>query len=152
MPIASILSSVPSLNSPVGSTYSLPSAAHHSERPEHSPNFTHRSFPNSAARLLPAVPTEGVRTEAGPRRADQPPRMRSSIACARCRRSKVKCVNNGVGTQCRACETSGRECTYPIPNSNGGGGAKRSGDGGEVKYAGEGILQTDVSVISRHSK
>ncbi|KAF2401550.1 hypothetical protein EJ06DRAFT_395846 [Trichodelitschia bisporula] len=41
--------------------------------------------------------------------------MRSSIACARCRRSKVKCVNNGVNTTCRACETSGRECTYPQP-------------------------------------
>ncbi|EKG19574.1 hypothetical protein MPH_03438 [Macrophomina phaseolina MS6] len=41
--------------------------------------------------------------------------MRSSIACARCRRSKVKCVNNGVGTTCRACETTGRECTYPSP-------------------------------------
>lgn len=72
--------------------------------------------------------------------------MRSSIACARCRRSKVKCVNSGVGTQCRACETTGRECTYPVPNSTGGHGGKRIGDGGEVKYAGEGILQTDVSV------
>jgi hypothetical protein len=70
--------------------------------------------------------------------------MRSSIACARCRRSKVKCVNNGIGTQCRACETTGRECTYPVP-SGGGGGARRAGEGGEIKYAGEGIIQTDVS-------
>lgn len=42
-------------------------------------------------------------------------RMRSSIACIRCRRSKVKCVNNGVGTTCRSCENSGRECAYPSP-------------------------------------
>ncbi|EMC91656.1 hypothetical protein BAUCODRAFT_300390 [Baudoinia panamericana UAMH 10762] len=41
--------------------------------------------------------------------------MRSSIACIRCRRSKVKCLNNGVGTTCRSCENSGRECTYPPP-------------------------------------
>ena len=52
--------------------------------------------------------------------------MRSSIACARCRRSKVKCINNGVNTTCRACETSGRECTYPPPATGGSGGvAKR---------------------------
>ncbi|KAK7535935.1 fungal-specific transcription factor domain-containing protein [Phyllosticta citribraziliensis] len=49
--------------------------------------------------------------------------MRSSIACARCRRSKVKCVNNGVGTTCRACETTGRECTYPSPAAAGAGAA-----------------------------
>lgn len=46
-------------------------------------------------------------------------RMRSSIACIRCRRSKVKCVNNGVGTQCRSCENSGRECSYPSPVTGG---------------------------------
>ena len=45
--------------------------------------------------------------------------MRSSIACIRCRRSKVKCVNNGVGTTCRSCENSGRECTYPDPVTTG---------------------------------
>ncbi|KAF2189604.1 hypothetical protein K469DRAFT_43824 [Zopfia rhizophila CBS 207.26] len=49
--------------------------------------------------------------------------MRSSIACARCRRSKVKCINNGVNTTCKACETSGRECTYPA--SAAGGIARR---------------------------
>lgn len=49
-------------------------------------------------------------------------RMRSSIACARCRRSKVKCVNSGVGTPCRSCEAGNRECTYPVPVT---GGRKR---------------------------
>ncbi|KAF8545218.1 fungal-specific transcription factor domain-containing protein [Trichophaea hybrida] len=45
--------------------------------------------------------------------------MRSSIACVRCRRSKVKCVNSGPNTTCRACEASNRECTYPQPVASG---------------------------------
>ena len=52
------------------------------------------SVQSAAQRLLHAAQGgEG----ASSRRPDNP-RMRSSIACARCRRSKVKCVNNGVGT------------------------------------------------------
>lgn len=51
--------------------------------------------------------------------------MRSSIACIRCRRSKVKCVNSGVGTTCRSCENSGRECTYPSPVTGGSGSRRR---------------------------
>lgn len=50
--------------------------------------------------------------------------MRSSIACARCRRSKIKCVNAGIDTTCRACESSGRDCVYPTP-AIGVSGAKR---------------------------
>ncbi|CAG8079577.1 unnamed protein product [Penicillium olsonii] len=50
--------------------------------------------------------------------------MRSSIACARCRRSKIKCVNSGIDTVCRACDTSNRECVYPTP-AIGVSGAKR---------------------------
>jgi hypothetical protein len=45
--------------------------------------------------------------------------MRSSIACVRCRRSKVKCVNTGPNTTCRACDSSNRECTYPQPVQGG---------------------------------
>lgn len=51
--------------------------------------------------------------------------MRSSIACARCRRSKIKCVNAGIDTTCRACESSGRECVYPTPATGAGAAAKR---------------------------
>jgi len=43
----------------------------------------------------------------------QPKMVRSSIACSRCRRSKVKCVNTGVNSTCKACASSNRECTYP---------------------------------------
>lgn len=40
--------------------------------------------------------------------------MRSSIACVRCRRSKIKCVNNGEGkAACETCLKSQRECQYP---------------------------------------
>ena len=68
-----------------------------------------------------SAPPGPVYTTAGglsPRQQTQG-RMRSSIACIRCRRSKVKCVNNGVGTTCRSCENSGRECTYPSPITTG---------------------------------
>jgi len=88
------------------------------------------SVESAARRLLAATSSEGNIFEAGPRRADQP-RMRSSIACARCRRSKVKCVNNGVNTTCRDCEAKGRECTYPTPVAGGSAGVPR-GDSGNI--------------------
>ncbi|TAQ85711.1 hypothetical protein B7494_g5982 [Chlorociboria aeruginascens] len=65
--------------------------------------------------------------------------VRSSIACARCRRSKVKCVNTGVNSVCKACHLSNRECTYPsapIPapkRSEAFGGVKVEGERGESK-------------------
>ncbi len=57
----------------------------------------------------------GIESSTGKRRVLTPdtPRMRSSIACVRCRRSKVKCLNEGVNTPCRACKVGGRECVYP---------------------------------------
>lgn len=67
------------------------------------------------------------------RKPAQQKMVRSSIACARCRRSKVKCkmirshaicvrdwelltglgVNTGVNSTCKACVQAHRECTYP---------------------------------------
>ncbi|KIV98897.1 uncharacterized protein PV09_09343 [Verruconis gallopava] len=77
--------------------------------------------------------------------------MRSSIACARCRRSKVKCVNNGVGTTCRACETTGRECTYPVPSAGPGGSVRR--DAIESRQAGENVpQQSDMARKPRPKK
>lgn len=38
--------------------------------------------------------------------------MRSQIACARCRRSKTKCVNAGQGTTCEACANTKRDCIW----------------------------------------
>lgn len=77
------------------------------------PNYT-----SSASSV--AAPAGQVYPSAGPL-SPRHGRMRSSIACIRCRRSKVKCVNNGVGTTCRSCENSGRDCSYPPPVTTGGG-------------------------------
>ncbi|EPE28343.1 Zn2/Cys6 DNA-binding protein [Glarea lozoyensis ATCC 20868] len=43
--------------------------------------------------------------------------VRSSIACVKCRRSKVKCVNTGVNSVCKSCAQNNRECTYPVAGS-----------------------------------
>jgi len=49
----------------------------------------------------------------GRKGAKRPP-MRSSIACMRCRRSKIKCDNDGkASTPCYTCIKTGKECIYP---------------------------------------
>ncbi len=69
--------------------------------------------------------------------AKKPPtKMRSSIACSRCRRSKIKCMNNGTNTTCRACATTGRECVYPTPTP-GQTTAKRADASGTSRNDGE---------------
>jgi ribosomal protein L37AE/L43A len=73
----------------------------------------------AVSRQQQADGSSGIESGAGTRRVLTPdtPRMRSSIACVRCRRSKVKCLNEGVNTPCRACKVSGRDCIYPSPAS-----------------------------------
>ncbi|KAI8944412.1 fungal-specific transcription factor domain-containing protein [Xylaria longipes] len=46
------------------------------------------------------------------------PPMRSSIACTRCRKSKIKCENtNGQGQQaCENCTKTGNVCIYKVPD------------------------------------
>ncbi|KAJ3532332.1 hypothetical protein NM208_g8490 [Fusarium decemcellulare] len=39
--------------------------------------------------------------------------MRSSIACLRCRRSKIKCDNDGGNSPCDTCIKGGHQCQYP---------------------------------------
>ncbi|KZL87197.1 c6 transcription factor [Colletotrichum incanum] len=42
-------------------------------------------------------------------------RIRSSIACVRCRRSKIKCENNGLlDSACKNCTKSGKTCAWPV--------------------------------------
>lgn len=41
--------------------------------------------------------------------------MRSSIACVRCRRSKIKCDNDGGNSPCDTCIKGGHQCQYPEP-------------------------------------
>lgn len=38
--------------------------------------------------------------------------VRSSLACATCRRSKIKCINEGPNTVCTSCRQKNHECTY----------------------------------------
>lgn len=59
--------------------------------------------------------------EAKGRRQEKETRMRSSIACCACRRSKTKCDNNGIRlgdgslAPCKSCVDHKKECTYPAP-------------------------------------
>lgn len=39
--------------------------------------------------------------------------MRSSIACLRCRKSKIKCDNDGGSSPCETCIKQGKDCKYP---------------------------------------
>ncbi|KAL6913020.1 hypothetical protein FSHL1_010703 [Fusarium sambucinum] len=41
--------------------------------------------------------------------------MRSSIACVRCRRSKIKCNNDGGHSPCDHCVKGSHQCQYPEP-------------------------------------
>ncbi|KAL2121444.1 hypothetical protein VTJ04DRAFT_5471 [Mycothermus thermophilus] len=43
--------------------------------------------------------------------------LRSSIACQRCRKSKIKCNNTGGDQPCETCIRNGKECTYPEATS-----------------------------------
>ena len=83
-------------------------------------------YPSNTVHATIAPPTEQFLLPVFPQASGLLPRysMRSSIACARCRRSKIKCVNAGIDTTCRACESSGRECVYPTP-AIGVSGSKR---------------------------
>lgn len=146
LPIASVLSSPPPHISKVSADQASLGALNserHNPSPA-SPNTLH----HAASRLLAAASNDGPKAEAGPSKSGQPPRMRSSIACARCRRSKVKCVNNGIGTTCRACETTGRECTYPVPIPGGGGGGGVRRESGESRQPGESVMQHEVCLRS----
>ncbi|KAF9881707.1 hypothetical protein CkaCkLH20_00853 [Colletotrichum karsti] len=49
-----------------------------------------------------------------PSRAMKPP-MRSSIACQRCRKSKIKCDNDNTGSPCETCIKAGHKCEFPEP-------------------------------------
>lgn len=53
-------------------------------------------------------------------------KMRSSIACSRCRKSKIRCENQGVGTKCASCVNSQKECLYPTPATGQSATPKRS--------------------------
>lgn len=42
--------------------------------------------------------------------------MRSSIACTRCRKSKIKCENTNGTSPCDSCLKTGNECIFKVPD------------------------------------
>ncbi|TGJ80374.1 hypothetical protein E0Z10_g8397 [Xylaria hypoxylon] len=44
------------------------------------------------------------------------PPMRSSIACTRCRKSKIKCENANGASPCDSCIKTGNECIFRVPD------------------------------------
>jgi hypothetical protein len=46
-------------------------------------------------------------------RRPEGPRMRSQIACSRCRRSKTKCDNDGGKVPCKSCAAGNKVCEFP---------------------------------------
>ena len=69
----------------------------------------------------PLVANAKVKTEATSRRETN--RVRSSIACSSCRRSKTKCDNdgirdaNGLLAPCRSCSNSKKKCDYEMTST-----------------------------------
>ncbi|KAF4446374.1 putative transcriptional regulatory protein PB1A11.04c [Fusarium austroafricanum] len=63
----------------------------------------------SSGRLTPANSDE----KAGRKRYRAKEPLRSSIACLRCRRSKIKCDNDGGSSPCDTCVKGGHQCQYP---------------------------------------
>lgn len=64
-----------------------------------------RVFTTGSAGTAPSTP----RT---PSLAQTRPAMRSAIACLRCRKSKIKCTNDGGTRPCDQCIKGGHECVY----------------------------------------
>ncbi|KAL2111957.1 hypothetical protein VUR80DRAFT_8971 [Thermomyces stellatus] len=66
------------------------------------------------------------------------PPLRSSIACLRCRRSKIKCDNDGGANACESCIKGGHKCQYPdvvTPSTKrpGSTSVKQERDGGHER-------------------
>ncbi|KAI1639826.1 hypothetical protein F4809DRAFT_46068 [Biscogniauxia mediterranea] len=64
------------------------------------------------------------------------PPMRSSIACTRCRKSKIKCENHNGTSPCDSCIKTGKDCVFKVPDppppkrSEPPSGVKQERDGG----------------------
>lgn len=66
------------------------------------------------------------------------PPLRSSIACLRCRRSKIKCDNDGGTNACETCIKGGHKCQYPdvvtpLTKRSESNTVKQERDGGPVR-------------------
>jgi hypothetical protein len=120
---SSAAASAPPQPSPASATQSLPVNF------IPSPPKLAESFVQNSASVAASQSRHSSNVNGNPGSTSSTPRLRSSIACARCRRSKIKCTNAGAGTTCEACAHSSRECIYPAPGTVGQGSIKREGDG-----------------------
>ncbi|KAM5369681.1 hypothetical protein ACJZ2D_008828 [Fusarium nematophilum] len=85
----------------------VPSASHRAGIPD-----TRSSKPDVGAVELPGGHADEQRAMNHKSSKNRPP-MRSSIACLRCRRSKIKCDNDGGNSPCDTCIKGGHQCQYP---------------------------------------
>ncbi|KAI2607412.1 uncharacterized protein GGS25DRAFT_514781 [Hypoxylon fragiforme] len=82
------------------------------------------------------------------------PPMRSSIACVHCRRSKIKCENDGGISACDSCVKTGKHCSYTPPETNAPKraeppvGVKQERDGGSDRKKLKKI--EDISKLDNH--
>ena len=85
---------------------------------------------------LPASPLSTPRPLTANGAADgrqaEPARMRSQVACTRCRTSKIRCVNRGFNTDCDQCIKSQRNCSYTPSNISSGTSKRRDSNVGAV--------------------
>ena len=57
-----------------------------------------------------------VASNDGKRQPKTRPPMRSSIACTKCRKSKIKCENKNGETPCESCIKTGSQCIFKVPD------------------------------------
>lgn len=80
----------------------------------------HGQTPEDANKVLMTSATMGPTPESpaspgkpDPKKGAKRTPLRSSIACQRCRKSKIKCNNTGGDSPCDTCIRNGKECIYP---------------------------------------
>ncbi|KAI1775190.1 fungal-specific transcription factor domain-containing protein [Hypoxylon cercidicola] len=57
-----------------------------------------------------------VASSEGKKPSKMRPPMRSSVACTRCRKSKIKCENHGGISPCDSCVKTGKQCEFNKPD------------------------------------
>jgi hypothetical protein len=100
-----------------------------------------RNIVGGSAGLVVGADEDSSRDRHRQQEGKKPAKMRSSVACARCRRSKIKCINNGTDTVCVPCHQNNRECTYPPPSATNSSSAKRSEHPSGPRADGEGEVK-----------
>ncbi|KAL6708497.1 hypothetical protein ACN47E_002760 [Coniothyrium glycines] len=123
----------------------VPAYSNHPPRQPQSPSVVQQPSPVTQASppTVEASPQHssapfGANSNApvGARPKEQPqPRMRASVACEKCRKSKTKCENEGIHSVCKSCANARQpqNCTYATaqPTGSGAPGRRESTADGE---------------------